>query len=73
METIIIGILALVSLALTGALLVAGRRPNQRPGGIKDILETLVDPRVAEMRAEMNKVSDLAAIWIKTGRTNSAN
>ena len=59
METIIIGILALVSLALTGALLVAVRRPNQRPGGIKDILETLVDPRVAEMRAEMNKVSDL--------------
>ena len=59
METVIIAILALVSLALTGALLAAVRRPGQRQDGMKDILETLVDPRVAEMRAEMNKVSDL--------------
>ena len=59
METVIIAILALVSLALTGALLAVIRRPNQRQDGMKDILETLVDPRVAEMRAEMNKVSDL--------------
>ncbi len=59
METTIIAILALVSLALTGALLLAVRRPDQGQGGMKDILETLVDPRVAEMRAEMNKVSGL--------------
>jgi DNA recombination protein RmuC len=59
METVIIAILALVSLALIAALLVVVRRPDQRQGGMKDILETLVDPRVAEMRSEMNKVSDL--------------
>lgn len=57
METVIIAIPALVSLTLTGALLVVVRRPDQRQGGMKDILETLVDPRVAEMRAEMNLTS----------------
>ena len=59
MEIAIIAILALVSLALTGALLAVVRRPGQRQDGMRDVLETLVDPRVAEMRAEMNKVSDL--------------
>ena len=59
METLIIAVLAILSLALAGALIVALRRPGERQGSIKDILETLVDPRVAEMRAEMNKVSEL--------------
>ena len=39
METVIIEILALVSLTLSGALLVVVRRPDQRQGGMKDILE----------------------------------
>lgn len=59
MELVIIAILAVVSLVLAGALLSAFRRPSQQQDSMKSILETLVDPRVAEMRTEMNKVSDL--------------
>ena len=59
MENLIIAVLAILSLALAGALIVALRRPAERQDSVKDILETLVDPRVAEMRTEMNKVSEL--------------
>ena len=59
MELVIIGILAVVSLVLAGAMMAALRRPGQQQDSVKSILETLVDPRVAEMRAEMSKVSDL--------------
>ena len=59
METLIIAVLAILSLALAGALIFALRRPGDRQDSVKDILETLVDPRVAEMRTEMNKVSEL--------------
>ena len=48
-----------MSLALAGALIVASRRPGERQDGAKDTLETLVDSRVAEMRTDMNKVSEL--------------
>lgn len=59
MELVIIAILAVVSLVLAGALMAAFRRPDQQQDNMKSILETLVDPRVAEMRIEMSKVSDL--------------
>ena len=59
METVIIGILAILTVGLTGALLLALRRTDGRQDTVKDILETLVDPRVAEMRTEMTKVSDM--------------
>lgn len=60
MESLIIALLALVSLALTGALLAAVvRRPKHEQTNMKDILETLMDPRMAAMRSQMDKVSDL--------------
>ncbi len=59
MELAIIAILAVVSLVLASALVASFRRPGQQQDSVKSILETLVDPRVAEMRTEMNKVSDL--------------
>ena len=59
METLIVAVLAILSLALAGTLIVAIRRPGERQDSVKDILETLVDPRVSEMRTEMNKVSEL--------------
>ena len=59
MELVVIAILAVVSLVLVIALIAASRRPGQQQDGMRSILETLVDPRVAEMRNEMNKVSDL--------------
>ncbi len=59
MEIVVIAILAVVSLVLASALVAALRRPSQQQDSVKSILETLVDPRVAEMRTEMNKVSDL--------------
>ena len=59
METVIIGVLAVLSVGLTGALLLAMRRPDGQQDTVKTILETLVDPRVAEMRTEMTKVSDM--------------
>ena len=59
MESLIIALLALVSLALTGALLAAVvRRPKHEQTDMKDILETLMDPRVAAMRSHMDKVSN---------------
>lgn len=59
MELVVIAILAVVSLVLAGAMMAALRRPGQQQDSVKSILETLVDPRVAEMRTEMSKVSDL--------------
>ena len=59
METLIIAVLAILSLALAAALIFALRKPGDRQDSVKDILETLVDPRVAEMKTEMNKVSEL--------------
>ena len=51
--------MALLSLALAAAVVVAIRRPGERRDRVEDILETYVDPRVAEIRSEMNKVSEL--------------
>ena len=59
MELVVIAILAVVSLVLAIALMAVSRRPAQQQDGMRSILETLVDPRVAEMRGEMSKVSDL--------------
>lgn len=59
METVIIGVLVLLCVGLTIALLLALRRTDGQQNTVKDILETLVDPRVAEMRTEMTKVSDM--------------
>ena len=59
MEPLIIGIVAAVTLVLCGVLVAAFRRPSQRQDSMKDVLEKLVDPRVAEMRTEIDKVSNL--------------
>ena len=59
METLIIVVLAILSLALASAVVVAIRRPGDRQDRVKDVLETFVDPRVAEIRTELNKVSEL--------------
>ena len=59
METFIIAVLAVLALALAGALVASLRRTGERQGGVKEALETLFDPRVAEMRAEMDKVAGL--------------
>ena len=59
MEMLIIAVLAILSLALGAAVVVALRSPGERQGSVKEVFETLFDPRVAEMKAEMDKVSGL--------------
>ncbi|PKB78668.1 MAG: hypothetical protein BZY88_17250 [SAR202 cluster bacterium Io17-Chloro-G9] len=59
METLIIAVMATLTLVLAGALIVALLRPGGEQGRVKDLLETLVNPRVAEIKSEMNKVSEM--------------
>ncbi len=59
MELLIIAVLAVLSLALASGVVGVLRRPEGRQDRVKDVLETLVDPRVAEIRTEMNKVTEL--------------
>ena len=46
-------------MALTGALIVTLNKPQKRSDTVTDTLDTLVGPRVAELRTELNKVSEL--------------
>lgn len=59
MEILIITILAILALVLTGILIAVLRRPGGEQGRVRNLLETLIDPRVAEMKSEMNKVSQM--------------
>ena len=59
MEIVVIVILAILCLVLTAAVFVAIRRPADRQDRVKDVLQNLMDPQVAEMKTEMNKVSEL--------------
>lgn len=59
METFIIAVLAVLCLALAIALVVALRKLGLRQDRVKDVLETVMDPKVTEMKTEFSKVSEL--------------
>ena len=59
MATFVIAVLAVLCLALAITLVIALRRPGLRQDRVKDALENVMDPKVAEMKTEFNKVSEL--------------
>ena len=59
MEIGVIAVLAVLSLALAATLVVTLRKPGLRQERIKEVLENVVDPKVADMKTELNKVSEL--------------